>query len=67
VKIALLFVLLITHGCGVPASWAARHTNVRLDIKFTRESDDCMFLPVNFPTVWCARNNSRLAKEEIRS
>jgi len=33
VKISLLYVffLLITHGCGVPASWAARHTTVCLD------------------------------------
>jgi len=31
VKIALLFFLLITHGFGAPASWAARHTTVCLD------------------------------------
>jgi len=31
VKIALLFFLLITHGCGALASLAARHTNVCLD------------------------------------
>jgi len=31
VKIALLFFLLITHGCGAPASWAAWHTTVCLD------------------------------------
>jgi len=32
VKIALLFFLLITHGCGAPASWAAWHTTVCLDV-----------------------------------
>jgi len=32
VKIALLFFLLITHGCGTPASWAARYTTVCLDL-----------------------------------
>jgi len=31
VKIALLFFWLITHGCGTPASWAARHTTMCLD------------------------------------
>jgi len=31
VKIAFLFFLLITHLCGAPASWAARHTTVCLD------------------------------------
>jgi len=31
VKIAFLFFLLITHWCGVPASWATRHTTVCLD------------------------------------
>jgi len=31
VKIALLFFLLITHGCDAPASWATRHTTVCLD------------------------------------
>jgi len=31
VKIAFLFFLLITHWCGAPASWAARHTTVCLD------------------------------------
>jgi len=31
VKIALLFFLLITHGCGAPASWAIWHTTVCLD------------------------------------
>jgi len=30
-KIALLFLLLITHLCGMPASWAARLTTVSLD------------------------------------
>jgi len=34
VNIALLFFLLITHGCGVPVSWAARHTTVCLDGHF---------------------------------
>jgi len=33
VKITLLFFLLITQGCGAPASWAARHTTVCLDTK----------------------------------
>jgi len=32
VKIAFLFFLLITHWCGAPASWAARHTTVCLDL-----------------------------------
>jgi len=32
VKFAFLFFLLITHWCGAPASWAARHTTVCLDI-----------------------------------
>jgi len=31
VKIALLFFLLITHGCGTLASLAARHTTMCLD------------------------------------
>jgi len=31
-KTTSLFFLLITHGCGAPASWAARHTTVCLDI-----------------------------------
>jgi len=30
-KIALLFFLLITHGCGAPASLATQHTTVCLD------------------------------------
>jgi len=33
-KIALLFFLLITHGCGTPASWAARHTTMCLDVDY---------------------------------
>jgi len=32
-KIVFLFFLLITHWCGAPASWAARHTTVCLDLK----------------------------------
>jgi len=46
VKIALLFFLLITHGCGAPASWAARHTIVCLDIQSINKDDihlECMF------------------------
>jgi len=31
-KIALLFFLLITHGCGEPGSWATRHTTMCLDM-----------------------------------
>jgi len=31
-KIALLFFLLITHGCGAPAFWAAWHTTMCLEI-----------------------------------
>jgi len=30
-KIVLLFFLLITHGCGLQASWTARHTTMCLD------------------------------------
>jgi len=32
VKIALLFFLLITHGCGMPASWAARYATMCFDL-----------------------------------
>jgi len=31
-KIVLLFFLLITHGCGMPASWGIWHTTVCLDM-----------------------------------
>jgi len=31
-KLSFLFFLLITHWCGAPASWAAQHTTVCLDI-----------------------------------
>jgi len=39
VKIAFLFFLLITHLCGAPASWAARHTTVCLDIFSSLKND----------------------------
>ena len=34
-KIAFSFFLLIYSRCGAPASWAARHTIVCLDIGYT--------------------------------
>jgi len=36
VRIVFLFFLLITHGCGAPASWAARHTTMCFDLNFTK-------------------------------
>jgi len=39
-KIALLFFLLITHGCGAPASLATRDITVCLDIKLFNTSQE---------------------------
>jgi len=47
VKITLLFFLLITHECGVPASWAARHTTVCLDLFACLGSDSKSWLSLS--------------------
>jgi len=40
-KITLFFFLLITHGCGAPASWAARHTTMCLDLENNTHIHTC--------------------------
>ena len=44
VKIAFSFFLLIYSRCGAPASWAARHTIVCLDIVSQRAQNACFLM-----------------------
>jgi len=48
VKIAFLFFLLITHWCGAPASWAARHTTVCLDNNNNNNNNNNNLINIQF-------------------
>jgi len=53
VKIALLFFLLISHGCGALTSWGARHTTVCLDIETsTNLASGQLLLVCTFTMYW---------------